>query len=449
MNRAERNFQKLEQLKMSFRISLMLILKENVLLYVVSGMILSFFYNLPVIKYSVTGENEFRLYDVLGIFIFYYYFKFHKTISILIKGITYLKLLHKFIIWAGFGILLTLLFSIVNDKIMFFFQVTIYLYHFWVFYLSSIFIYILCLNPLNRNRFIYIIMVASIIVGTIVMLQNFKIVPFLWSDLYKEAYGGFKSGTLGPNKIVLGMTSFIVFVLSIGVYLEKSIRINKIVMLLSIAINLYIIILSGSRTTYIALLIFLIYFAICNTLKFSYIAVLLLGLFFLIININSDLYKNLDEVISHRVTNKIKDKAAVAEGNVGELYTDLGAGREQLSKGNFNYLLENPQIIPFGMGFVNRFSKAPGLSAHNMYIQVIRELGLVGFVLYFGWLLSYLFIDFKQYKGFSIALKGLIFSMLVTLFFGEHLYIYRPLFGFLGLFLVITSIFVSILHKNE
>jgi hypothetical protein len=449
MSRTERSSQKLEQIKTSFRISLLLILKEKMLLYVVSGMIISFFYNLPVIKYSITGDNEFRLYDVLGIFIFYYYFKFYKTISILIKGINFLKLLHRFIIWAGFGILLTLLFSIINDRIMFFFQVLIYLYHFWVFYLSSIFIYVFCLNPMNRKRFIYIVIIASIVVDVIVIMQNFKIVPFLWSDLYLEAYDGFNSGTLGPNKIVLGMTSFLVFVLSIGVYLEKSIHINRIVMMVSIALNLYIVMLSGSRTTYLALLIFLVYFAISSTLKFSYVVILVLGLFFLIININSDLYKKVNEVVSYRVTNKIKNKAAVEEGKVIELYTDLGSGRGQLSRGNFNYLLENPQIIPFGMGFVNRFSNAPGLSAHNMYIQVVRELGLVGFVLYFGWLLSYLFINFRQFEGFSLALKGLIFSMLVTLFFGEHLYIYRPLFGFLGLFLVITIIFVSILHKNE
>lgn len=449
MTRTERSSQKLEQVKMSFRISLLLILKEKMLLYVVFGMIISFFYNLPVIKYSVTGDNEFRLYDVLGVFIFYYYFKFYKSISILIKGINFLKLLHRFIVWAGFGIILTLLFSIINDRIMFFFQVLLYLYHFWVFYLSSIFIYVFCLNPMNRIRFIYIIIILSMVVGAIVILQNFKIVPFLWSDLYLEAYDGFNSGTLGPNKIVLGMTSFIVFVLSIGVYLEKSIQINKIVMTLSIALNLYIVMLSGSRTTYLALLIFLVYFAISRTLKFSYVVILVLGLFFLIININSDLYKKVDEVISYRVTSKIKNKASVKEGKVIELYSDLGSGRNQLSMGNFNYLLENPQIIPFGMGFVNRFSNAPGLSAHNMYIQVVKELGIVGFVLYFGWLLSYLFINFRQFKGFSLALRGLIFSMLVTLFFGEHLYIYRPLFGFLGLFLVITSIFVSILHKNE
>jgi hypothetical protein len=449
MSRAENRSKKLEQLKNSFRTSLLLVLKEKMLLYIIYGMIISFFYNLPVIKYSVTGENEFRLYDVLGIFVLFYYSKFYKTLSILIKGIKYLKLLHRFIVWAGFGILLTLLFSIINDRIMFFFQVLLYLYHFWVFYISSIFLYIFCLSPNYRNRFIYIIMFASIIVCVIVILQNFGIVPFLWSDSYFKSYFGFRSGTLGPNKIVLGMTSVVSFILAIGVFLEKSIRINRVVLMLSLALNLYIVLLAGSRTSYLALVVFLAYFAVVRTLKFGYASVVILVFFILMVNVNKDLYKKVDEVISHRVADKIKKKESLEEGKVGDLYSDLGSGRDQLTKGNFYYLLENPQIIPFGMGFVNRFSTAPGLSAHNMYIQVVRESGLVGFVLYFGWLLSYLFIDFKGYSGFSLALKGMVLAMLVTLFFGEHLYIYRPLFGFLGLFLVITNILVSILHKNE
>lgn len=84
-----------------------------------------------------------------------------------------------------------------------------------------------------------------------------------------------------------------------------------------------------------------------------------------------------------------------------------------------------------------------------MYLNVIKELGLVGFVLYFGWLINYFFISFRNHKGYSLALKGLVISMLVTLFFGEHLYIYRPLFATLGLFLIVVNALISTLHYNE
>jgi hypothetical protein len=84
-----------------------------------------------------------------------------------------------------------------------------------------------------------------------------------------------------------------------------------------------------------------------------------------------------------------------------------------------------------------------------MYLTVIKELGLVGFVLYFGWLIQYIFIPFKKYGGNELALKGLALSMLVTLFFGEHLYIYRPIFAVLGMFLIVMTALLSYLHENE
>ena len=436
-------------LKESFLNTLKTIESNTLLFYVTCILIISFFYNLPIIKYSVTGDNEFRLYDVFGLFALYFFYKYNKILIIIILKIPFLKFFYWLLIWTGIMMIVTFMFSIINGEGYVFLQVILYWYHLWTFFLTALFVYLLCINPQKRKVFIYIILISSVISCVIVMLQNFKIMPFLWSDAYLKAYS-FYSGTLGPNKIVLGMTSLFSFVLSMAVFLEKSIKINKILIIASITINLYIILLSGSRTTYIALLIFLLYFAIFRTFKFIFVSFVFSGLFLIIINYNPILFKNIDDVVNNRVVAKInninnpKDKT-----DIDALYSKLGSGRDKLTKGNFNYILDNPQIIPFGMGFVNRYNNAPGLSAHNMYLQVIKELGLVGFVLYFGWLISYLFINFKEFESFSIVIKGFVLSMLVALFFGEHLYIYRPLFGVLGLFLTVTSILVSILHKNE
>lgn len=207
--------------------------------------------------------------------------------------------------------------------------------------------------------------------------------------------------------------------------------------------------ISGSRTTYVGLLVFLTYFAIFKTSKFLIFAVVFVSLSITVVLINDDLYSKIESVVNGRVINKVKNKNDLSSNKVGDLYEDLGSGRDQLTKSNAIFLLDNPAIIPFGAGFNNWLIRGEGLSAHNMYLQVIKELGLVGFVLYFGWLINYLLINFKKHQGFSIALKGLVISMLVTLFFGEQLYIYRPLFGLLGLFLFVTTIFISILHKHE
>jgi O-antigen ligase len=226
-------------------------------------------------------------------------------------------------------------------------------------------------------------------------------------------------------------------------------KINKTILLITTIINAYVILISGSRTTYVALIVFLIYFALFKTSRFVAFGLVFILLSLAIITIDNSIYEKVEEVIEGRVINKIKNKDDLANQKVGDLYEDLGSGREALTESNALFILENPAIIPFGAGFNNWIIGGGGKSAHNMYLQIIKEMGLVGFVLYFGWLINYLIIDFKKYQGFSVALKGLVIAMLVTLFFGETLYIYRPLFGLLGLFLFITTIFISILHQNE
>lgn len=437
-----------------FIIELQKILKNKILKYVLFGMIFSYFYNLPVIKYSLKGDNEFRLYDVLGFVLFYYYYKYYGVLDFIIKRVSFLGKLRKFLYWACLTMITSLLFYIINNSIVSFLQVILYMYHFWAFYLTALFLYILFLSKENLKNVIYFILFLSIACCLLVISQHLGIVSFLWNDTYLEVYGLFFSGTLGPNKIVLGMTSLFTLSLCIGVLLSKELKISVLLVCVSILFNLYIIILSGSRTTYVALGVFAVFFAFRSPLKFAIFSVIFSFLFMGLIIVKPELRESIDNVLNNRIfakTNVFKENKFDDEDEegIGDLYSDLGSGRDKLTLGNAIYLLENPQIIPFGIGFVNHFDKAPGKSAHNMYLQIIKETGLVGFIFYFGWLLSYLFIKFDRFDGFSLALNGLVFAMLVSLFFGEHLYIYRPLFGLLGLFLLITAIFVSGLHKFE
>lgn len=432
-----------------FEKALKKLISNNFLLFTLYGMIFSYFYNLPVLKYSIKGDNEFRLYDILGVFILYYYYKNYKLVNYVITRVIYLKMLRYFIYWCMITMGTSLFFYIFYDALLSFLQVILYMYHLVVFFLSAGFFYIFCLDKKVQKRGVYLIIILSVISNLIVLFQNFGVIDFLWSDAYKDAYGMFFSGTLGPNKIVLGMTTFFSFAMCMGVFLERQMKINRILLYSAILLNLYILILSGSRTSYVALGIFVIYFALKSPGRFMIVTGVISLIFFSIITINPDLRLSMEETLETRIYSKLNKNKEIEENDVGDLYTDLGSGRDKLTVANAIYILENPLIIPFGAGFMNRFDKAPGLSAHNMYLQVIKETGLVGFVLYFGWLFSYFRIKFDRYKDFSLALNGMVWAMLVTLFFGEHLYIYRPLFGLLGLFLMITSIFVSGLHKIE
>src|SRR5690606_26111289 len=97
-----------------------------------------------------------------------------------------------------------------------FLQSVLYLYHLWVFFITSVLFFVISFNRKKLTVFIYFICVISLLSCSIIILQNFDLIPYLWSNVYKSAYVGFFSGTLGPNKIVTGMFSLMVAIFAIG-----------------------------------------------------------------------------------------------------------------------------------------------------------------------------------------------------------------------------------------
>lgn len=404
-------------------------------------MILSYFYNLSVLGYSLKGDNEFRLYDIVGVYIIFLFFKYNFILVAYIKSIMTFKYLYYFLIWATFSLIFTLIFSVALGRILWFIQSFLYLYHFWVFFLTSVFVSIFIHELKNLKLIVLFIIIVSLIAFLIVILQNFDVIPYLWDQVYYESYLGFLSGTFGPNKIVVGMSSLIIFIFCVGLLNEKKVKINKTILLSTLIVTLIVLAISGSRTSYLGLLCFSIYYFVKNTLKFVVSITLLSLLSFFVFNFYPELKEKINATFEHRVENKIKNPNAVQEGNFDELYENLGSGRKNLSISYLEYLFQNPYIIPFGLGFNNRL--LIGFSAHNIYLSLINELGILGLFLYIRWLLSYLQVKLGNFLEMEIVLKGLVFTIIITLFFGEHIYVYRPLFGLAGLFLMVTVILQS------
>jgi len=397
--------------------------------------------------YSLKGDNELRLYDFLGVFFFYQYFINYRIISQEISNVIFFRRFHYFLMYCSFSILLTLFFSILKNRIMWFVQSFLYLYHMWVFFLGAVFLYY-HLSSIKRYRNILLFIILLIIAeGIVVILQNIGIIPFLWSRLYEISYHGFLSGTLGPNKIVLGMTMLISFIFLIGLNSEKKIKTNKILLYTGIGLAAICILLSGSRTSYVGAIFFLLYFFLTKTGHFVIFGIIGGILFLILINSSS--------IVMDRISATLEDRVAYAIDGPEDLtsyedftgvYDELGAGRAELHMMYVKYLLNNPFIIPFGRGFNNRLGV--GSSAHNLYLSLINEVGLVGLILFLRWMFSFMVIVKRKMPGFQLALNGLIIALLITLYFGEHLYVYRPLFGILGLFMAITVLLTIPLRKS-
>lgn len=408
-------------------------------------MLLSYFYNLPVLNYSLTGNNELRLFDLTGILLLYVVYSNNTLLMSVITNTTFFKNLFYFLIWASFTLIFTFLYSLAVGNLVWGIQSTLYMFHFWSFFITAVFAFILIQDLSFLKKIVTFTLIIANITFFVVILQNFTIVPFLWGEVYRASYNNFLSGTLGPNKIVLGMTCLFLLIFSIGLFNEKRVKLNSILLITTISISLITLILSGSRTTYVGLLIFALYYFIRDFYKFIVSVIVLTIVFVIVSSINNEIFSKLTDVYEYRVENKIKNKQNLNNARVDKLYEDLGSGRKELSMLYVNFLAENVYIIPFGSGFNNRLIIGES-SAHNIYLSLINETGLVGLFLYLRWFLSLLKLKLLQFKQLEVAFHGLILAMLVTLLFGEHIYVYRTSFGLTGLFLFLTVIFASPLH---
>ena len=399
-------------------------------------------------NYSIKGDNELRIYDFLGVYFFYQYVNHYKAVSIEISKVIYFRRFQYFLVYCSVAILLTLGTAILKDRLINFVQAFLYLYHMWVFFLGAVFLYSYLKTGERYYKVLRFIMILVILEGAIILLQNLDVIPFLWSEAYLLGYGGFLSGTLGPNKIVLGMTMLISVIFLIGINNEKRIEKNKILIYVAIGVAILSILLSGSRTTYVGIIFFLLYFSLTKPGQFSLFLIFGGLLFGILLLSGSGIMDRISETLEDRVTYAIDGPEDVKNYDDDKgIYDELSSGRVRLHWKYVEYLSTHPWVIPFGRGFINRMGVGP--SAHNMYLSLISEVGVFGLILFVRWLLSFMIIMKRKMPGLQLALNGLIISMMVTLYFGEHLYVYRPLFAILGYFMMIcVMLTVPLKNKN-
>jgi len=223
------------------------------------------------------------------------------------------------------------------------------------------------------------------------------------------------------------------------VILTKNIFNNKLISYLTSILCLANIIMIGSRTTYATFIIFFLYLLFIYRNKNLYFGIFAAS-FFLILLFR--FLPGFSERITTMVVGRVIDKATVTQryDTTESRINRVSASRFRTASDYFNKIINRPWVIIYGNGFNNRYIGGAS-SAHNQYFQLIFELGIPGMLLFVFWIFKLYKANTSNYN--NVIYKGFILSIIVSLFAGEHLYIYRPLFALLGLFLLINNIFIS------
>jgi O-antigen ligase len=420
----------------------------------------SYWYCLPIVTQSLVAYSEFRGYDfLLATLMGALIVKYPKALRKVFRSDPSGRWIFRFTLWATATYPITALISLAAGRASWIGVSLITLFHLWGFLMlfAAIRLFV------NTRRQCLMLLDVFLVVGALeaglICLQGLGFVPRLWSELY-DSYGAMAfSGTLGPNRTMPGHA----MVLLLGVAFAYGRNLSTIgvtrAVLAAMAAVLAVVALgmTASRTSWFCFGVLLVLTVIGRRPQFSLIAFVLATSAVVMAFIPATAEKRIAEIYEWRVGAKLEAAKEDTEYEPGPISTmkKLDHRRVVLWTDGIQAILERPWLIPFGGGFNNyRYTVQVGVSAHNLYITLIGEVGLVGLFFYLRWLYSIWRESSRLIKGanrlksrrprdkvfFPFEMQTLLLAFMVSLLAGEILYPYRPAFACLGMFLFVCAV---------
>jgi O-antigen ligase len=415
----------------------------------------SYWYCLPVTTQSIIMYSEFRGYDfLLMLLTIVLVFKYWQKLKLFFRHDKPGQWILRFSIWASITFIMTIVHILMYRQTFYILMTFVMLFHLWGFVLAYAAVRIFVTERRQCFALLDAFLVAGLIEALIITFQGTRILPLFWSEAYQLAYGADAfSGTLGPNRQLPGHTMILVFAVATGYWRNAgTVGIPRLVLAAAAALSsLTALGLSGSRTAWVSFVVFCAVVLIGRRPQLGMIVfVLVIGLgavWFL----PDQVGVRVNEVYQDRFVSKLA--RAEEDADALEKFQQVDAGRYKDWVGGLNGLIARPWLIPFGGGFNNYRSLIwVDISAHNIYITLIVETGLVGLFLYLMWLKSIaresqklMALSRKRKKPdkavfMGVEMRALLVALMVSLFAGEILYPYRPAFAFLGMFLFLAAV---------
>lgn len=412
---------------------------------------ISYWYCLPVISTSAFGYNEFRAYDLLlGAGSIVLVSKYWSRVRQFFRADEPGKWLVRFCLWATVMTPVSVLWNFFHHTYKMIGVVIMDLYHLWGFALAYAAFRLFVTTRRQCLQLLGLFLVVGLVQAVIICCQSLGLIPIFWSDRYSGYGTQVFSSTLGMNRTLPGHTMLLVVAVAFTCAYNWRI-VGKRFLTLALTSGVFAlagVLVSGSRTAWVVALAF--FGASFTHRKLAAPMVIFAAVLALVfVSAAPDAVKDrAAEMYEYRVGSKLE---RTESDDLADNFRAVDSGRLNIWIESLEILVRRPWILPFGSGFINCGSTVPAGSAHNMYITVLIELGVVGFYCYFMWFASL----WRQSSGLNGSygtgaragrffhpqgMRPLLIGLMVSLLGGEILYVYRPCFAFLGMFLFVWAI---------
>lgn len=420
------------------------------LLYLLS---VSYWYCLPVVSTTVFGYTEFRAYDFLLLGLVSVLIGSHwQKVQTQCRSHEASRWLIRFCSWASAMALVSVVRYALRSNLTMVGVVAMSLWHLWGFALAYVAFRMFTKTGAQCLRLLDAFLMVGLIEALVICLQGVRILPIFWSDRYAIYGDRVFSGTLGMNRILPGHAMILVFAVGFAyVYNRRVVGARRMIHGLSAAaVSAVAILLSGSRTTWLAFAVFLGGIMLKRKALGTAVPTIIGLSLFLMIVMPDAVVNQVQDMYDYRVTTKLAQTPD--EGSVVSKFEQVDAGRLKTWMQGFLTLAVKPWIIPLGLGFLSYGEVNTKGSGHNMILTLLVELGLVGLYLYGMWMRSHWRDSGRRERAPSngspdlvvsfspMVVRPLLLSMFTSLMAGEILYVYRPCFAFLGMFLFLVAV---------
>lgn len=228
--------------------------------------ILGYWYNLPVISTTIFGGyNEFRLYDLTFAILIAKLLTSDCSHEVLksIKQNKGMKYLLRFSQWSSIMVVPTIIYAVIISKFIYVGMTIMFIYHLWGFLLLVAFVKTYYGGE-RLEKLLRWFLTLSTAHLFLYYAQITGLIGHLWNERYIESYGEMAySGTLGPNRVTPGMMTLLGFVISIFIlYIKPALKFTRVLAIVNLILALPAIVMIGSRTTVVTLVIFLFVYLI-------------------------------------------------------------------------------------------------------------------------------------------------------------------------------------------